>query len=63
MSSQQTGYTQQQRRMMMNSDLLDEYCKRELGHTIWDMAFDESGNYIVTFYNNPMNEEEEDDDD
>lgn len=49
--------------MMMNSDLLDEYCKRELGHTIWDMAFDESGNYIVTFYNNPMNEEEEDDDD
>ena len=35
----------------MNGDLLDEYCMRELGHTDWEIAFDEAGNYIVTFYN------------
>jgi hypothetical protein len=44
----------------MNSDLLDEYCQREMGHTNWNIAFDEEGNYIVTFYNNSMDEENDD---
>ena len=33
----------------MNSDLLDEYCEMEFGHTDWFMDWDEAGNLIVTF--------------
>jgi hypothetical protein len=41
----------------MNGDLLDEYCMNELGHTDWEIVFDEAGNYIVTFYNQARNSE------
>jgi YD repeat-containing protein len=33
----------------MNSNLLDEYCEMEMGHTDWSMDWDEAGNLIVTF--------------
>jgi hypothetical protein len=34
----------------MNSDLLDEYCEMEFGHTDWAMSWDADGNLIVTFH-------------
>lgn len=40
----------------MNSDLLDEYCEMEFGHTDWAMTWDEAGNLIVTFNKEPTKE-------
>jgi hypothetical protein len=40
----------------MNSDLLDEYCEMEMGHTDWSMDWDQAGNLIVTFRKNPSAE-------
>ena len=37
----------------MNSDLLDEYCDEEFGHTDWSMDWDEKGNLIITFHKEP----------
>jgi hypothetical protein len=34
----------------MNSDLLDEYCEQEYGHTHWAMSWDDEGNMVVTFF-------------
>jgi len=34
----------------MNSDLLDEYCEEEFGHTDWSMDWDANGNMVITFY-------------
>jgi len=52
----------------MPSDLLDEYCEEEFGHTDWSMDWDEDGNRVITFYQearqcylNEMAEEEEED--
>jgi len=51
----------------MSSDLLDEYCEEEFGHTDWEMSWDEQGNLIIKFNKEPrpeyladMEEEEED---
>jgi len=51
-----------------NSDLLDEYCDEEFGHTDWLMSYDEDGNMNVVFFKEPrqcyldeMAEEEEED--
>ena len=41
---------------MMSSDLLDEYCMQEYGHTDWEMSWDEDGNLIVKFYENQREE-------
>jgi len=35
---------------MFDSDLLDEYCDNEFGHTDWQMSFDADGNMVVTFF-------------
>jgi hypothetical protein len=47
----------------MPSDLLDEYCDEEFGHTDWSMDWDEKGNLIITFHKEPrqcyLNEMEE----
>jgi hypothetical protein len=37
----------------MNSDLLDEYCEMEFGHTDWAMTWDVDGNMIITFHKKP----------
>ena len=34
----------------MNTDLLDEYCDENFGHTDWQIDEDKHGNLIVTFY-------------
>jgi hypothetical protein len=36
-----------------NSDLLDEYCDNEFGHTDWSMDWDDAGNLIITFHKEP----------
>jgi hypothetical protein len=53
---------------MYDSDLLDEYCEEQYGHTDWSMDWDEQGNMIVKFHKEPrqcyldeMAEEEEED--
>ena len=33
----------------MNSDLLDEYCKLEFGHTDWEVTY-KDGNAHITMY-------------
>jgi len=40
----------------MNSDLLDEYCEMEFGHTDWYMDWDDAGNMIITFRKEPSAE-------
>jgi hypothetical protein len=40
----------------MNSDLLDEYCKLEFGHTDWEMDVDGEGNLIIKFFAKPTPE-------
>ena len=48
----------------MNSDLLDEYCEEEFGHTDWAMTWDADGNMVVTFHKQVRQEyldEQEDD--
>jgi hypothetical protein len=51
---------------MMNSDLLDEYCRLEFGHTDWEVRY-ENGNAYITMYSEPrpdyVSENEEDEDD
>lgn len=37
----------------MNSDLLDEYCEAEFGHTDWAMSWDADGNLVITFQKEP----------
>ena len=50
---------------MMDSDLLDEYCRRQFGHTDWEVFY-EDGNAYITMYDKPRpdyvpeNEEDED---
>jgi len=39
----------------MNSNLLDEYCRLEFGHTDWEMDF-RDGSLIVIFYDKPRAE-------
>ena len=39
-----------------DSDLLDEYCEEQYGHTDWSMNWDEQGNMIVTFHKEPRKE-------
>ena len=34
----------------MNSDLLDEWCELEFGHTNWSMDADDEGNIIIKFF-------------
>jgi hypothetical protein len=34
----------------MNSDLLDEYCDMEYGHTDWEVDYTDNGNMVVTFF-------------
>ena len=41
---------------MYDSDLLDEYCEEQYGHTDWSMNWDEQGNMIVTFHKEPRKE-------
>jgi hypothetical protein len=36
----------------MNSDLLDEYCRLEFGHTDWEVRY-EDGNAHITMYGKP----------
>ena len=49
----------------MNSDLLDEYCRLEFGHTDWEVFY-EDGNAYITMYDKPrpdyVSENEEDED-
>jgi hypothetical protein len=40
----------------MNSDLLDEYCEAEFGHTDWAMNWDADGNLVITFHKEPTKE-------
>lgn len=35
------------------SDLLDEYCDEEFGHTDWIRSWDEDGNMTVVFFKKP----------
>jgi hypothetical protein len=50
---------------MMDSDLLDEYCRRQFGHIDWEVHY-ENGNAYITMYSEPRpdyipeNEEDED---
>ena len=50
---------------MMDSDLLDEYCRRQFGHIDWEVRY-EDGNAYITIYEKPregyMPENEEDED-
>jgi hypothetical protein len=50
---------------MMDSDLLDEYCRRQFGHTDWEVFY-EDGNAHITMYDKPrpdyVSENEEDKD-
>jgi hypothetical protein len=47
----------------MNSDLLDEYCRLEYGHTDWEVRY-HLGNAHITMYAKPREgyEPEEDED-
>ena len=40
----------------MNSDLLDEYCEAEFGHTDRAMSWDADGNMVITFHKKPTKE-------
>jgi hypothetical protein len=40
----------------MNSDLLDEYCEMEYGHTDWVMSWDKDDNMVITFHKKPSTE-------
>ena len=40
----------------MNSDLLDEYCEAEFGHTDWAMSWDADRNKVITFHKKPTTE-------
>jgi hypothetical protein len=40
----------------MNSDLLDEYCDLEFGHTDWAVSWDADGNRVITFHKEPTPE-------
>jgi hypothetical protein len=40
----------------MNSDLLDEYCELEYGHTDWSVSWDANGNRVITFHQKPTPE-------
>jgi hypothetical protein len=55
------------RKAKMNSDLLDEYCEAEFGHTDWAMDWDADGNLVITFHKEPrpdyLEEQEEEDED
>ena len=42
----------------MNSNLLDEYCKLEFGHTNWSMDADDEGNVIIKFFVKPREDDE-----
>ena len=42
----------------MNSDLLDEWCELEFGHTNWSMDADDDGNVIIKFYAKPRENDE-----
>ena len=33
----------------MNSDLLDEYCQLEFGHTDWEVRYENGNAYIVMY--------------
>jgi hypothetical protein len=49
----------------MNSDLLDEYCQLEFGHTDWEISY-ENGNAHIIMYAEPRAnffEDEENQDD
>jgi hypothetical protein len=48
----------------MNSDLLDDFCDEEFGHTDWSRTWDADGNMIVTFHKEARQEylDEQDDD-
>jgi len=39
----------------MNSDLLDEYCRLEFGHTDWEVRY-EDGNAYITMYAEPRDD-------
>ena len=41
----------------MNSDLLDEYCKLEFGHTDWEVTY-KDGNAHITMYAIPREDDE-----
>ena len=41
----------------MNSDLLDEYCRLEFGHTDWEVYY-EDGNAHITMYAKPREDDE-----
>ena len=43
----------------MNSDLLDEWCELEFGHTNWQMDADDEGNIIIKFFVKPREDEDE----
>lgn len=49
-----------------SSDLLDEYCDDEFGHTDWERKTNKKGNIIVTFFAEPregyVEDDEENDD-
>jgi hypothetical protein len=34
----------------MNTDLLDEFCQEQFGHTDWVMSFDDDNNLIIKFF-------------
>lgn len=38
------------------TDLLDEVCDQEFGHTDWEMSFDEEGNMTIKFFKQPREE-------
>lgn len=40
----------------MNTDLLDEYCELEFGHTDWAVSLDDDGNTVITFHKKPSME-------
>ena len=40
---------------MMDSDLLDEYCRRQFGHTDWEVRY-HLGNAHITMYAKPRPE-------
>ena len=42
----------------MNSDLLDEWCELEFGHTNWSMDADDDGNIIIKFYAMPSEDDD-----
>ena len=52
------------RKKQMNSDLLDDFCDEEFGHTDWSRTWDADGNMVVTFHKEARQEylDEQDDD-